>query len=308
MRLDFNVLWVDDQPRAIDAQRIAIKNRMEDEGFEFKPTLCTSLKDLQDQVTDAVFDDQVDLILVDWNLGGEDRGEAAILQIREKIRFKDVIFYSGENNAKKLRQLAFDNNLEGVFCSSREDLVDEVIGVFDSLVKKVLDLDHTRGIVMGATSDIDYMIRDCIEAMFEKISSEHRDKMAAKTLAVVEERLTKSQNQLSNLKANPQVSAMFKAHNIVTANDWLRTLKRVISLAEFNELSEMDGVLTEYMNDVVPKRNSLGHQVLAPGGKMGIARIEDATVVTLDEMRELRRRILNLRGDFRRMHQSLRPR
>ena len=63
-----------------------------------------------------------------------------------------LLAYSANNDAKELRKLAFEANLEGVYCASRVELVDEVLGVFDSLVKKVLDLDHTRGIVMGATS------------------------------------------------------------------------------------------------------------------------------------------------------------
>ena len=45
--------------------------------------------------------------------------------------------------------MASEAGIEGIYCAERENLPDEVIGVFESLIKKVLDLDHTRGIVMG---------------------------------------------------------------------------------------------------------------------------------------------------------------
>ena len=50
------------------------------------------------------------------------------------------------------------------------------MGVFDFLVKKVLDLDHTRGIVMGATSDIDFIVNECL-VMIEKIDVAGKDAM-----------------------------------------------------------------------------------------------------------------------------------
>jgi hypothetical protein len=70
MRLDFNVLWVDDQPDRIKAQIEAIERRMEAQGFLFKPTLCRSIDEVQQSVSNYIFTDEIDLILVDWDLGG----------------------------------------------------------------------------------------------------------------------------------------------------------------------------------------------------------------------------------------------
>ena len=44
MRLDFNVLWVDDQPNAVNAQITRIKTLMAEEGFSFNPTQCQSIR------------------------------------------------------------------------------------------------------------------------------------------------------------------------------------------------------------------------------------------------------------------------
>jgi hypothetical protein len=56
--------------------------------------------------------------------------------------------------------------------------------------------------------------------------------------------------------------------------------------------------VVKYMNDVVPKRNKLGHRVLAPTGKpTGISAGDE--LISLDDMRKLRRSILGLRIEFR---------
>jgi hypothetical protein len=108
----------------------------------------------------------VDLVLVDWDLGSNLHGEDAIEAIRDQVRYKDVVFYSAQRAPDELRRAAFEKELEGVYCASREQLVEEVMGVFESLVKKVLDLDHTRGIVMGATSEIDQMVSECLSTIY----------------------------------------------------------------------------------------------------------------------------------------------
>ena len=43
MRLDFNVLWVDDQPNAVNAQITRITTLMAGEGFSFNPTQCRTI-------------------------------------------------------------------------------------------------------------------------------------------------------------------------------------------------------------------------------------------------------------------------
>ena len=83
MRLDFNVLWVDDQPGAVNAQIERIKTRMESEGFSFRPTLRKSLTEVETLIAEDVFQDEVDLILVDWDLGGGVQGQDVIAKVRE---------------------------------------------------------------------------------------------------------------------------------------------------------------------------------------------------------------------------------
>lgn len=303
MRLDFNVLWVDDQPDRIDAQISAIKTTMREEGFEFCPTKCQTINEVKARISDYIFCDEIDLILVDWDLGNNIKGQDAIREIREKVPYKDVVFYSAMTEADKLRELVFNYKLEGVFCTRREELVDEVRGVFESLVKKVLDLDHTRGIVMGATSDIDLIASQCLRALHGSLGEEDQESFLKDALQRITNKIEKMKADSESLHASPDFPSLLRHHMLFSANDRLRMLSSV--LKQHDRGNEFRSALTLYMEEVVPKRNMLGHQVLATSTR-SLVKIDDGEKeFTVGEMRQLRCMLLDLRGKFRDLHAIL---
>ena len=307
MRLDFNVLWVDDQPDRVAAQIKAISREMGEQGFEFKPVQCSAITEVKAQLTDNVFSDEIDLILVDWDLGSGTHGQDAIKEIRETIRYKDVVFYSANVNVEMLRRLVFENDLEGIYCTTREGLVEEVVGVFDSLVKKVLDLDHTRGIVMGATSDIDYIVRDSLTAMHELFDDTGKRAMIQAGLKRIEEKLEEFKKSVADLQVAPSFQALLEDHLIFTANDGLRMLSNALDVDPIKQRhGAFRTAVVQYMQEVVPGRNILGHRVLTPEGKPIAVMGRDGRQVGIEEMRKLRCRLLDLRQQFRGLHAGLR--
>ena len=305
MRLDFNVLWVDDQPASVQAQIAAISKQMQDHGFEFRHTLCHSMQDVRARLSPNVFIDEVDLILVDWDLGGGIEGQNAIAEIRESIRYKDVVFYSARTTPEELRGKAYNANLEGIYCAAREGLVDEVMGVFESLVKKVLDLDHTRGIVMGATSDIDYMTSECLRSIHAKFNEPDQKTIDTEALELIGKRiadLTKKKNQLQSTATNV---TLMEDHMIFTANDRLRILSRLLENEALKSHKQARTAVIDYMIKVVPDRNILGHQVLVPEGKPKAVIDNKGNPINVEEMRVLRCLLLQLRNEFRNLLTAL---
>ena len=298
MRIDFNVLWVDDQPDAINAQISAIERQMEAEGFQFNPSLCESPEELEGKVADDIFNDSVDLVLVDWDLGANLQGQDVIEIIREKVPYKDVVFYSAHTPVSTLRRLVYEKGLEGVYCASREELVEEVLGVFESLVKKVLDLDHARGIVMGATSDIDHMVNECLTAMHQLLDEPGQQELLDESLGRIAERVEEITKKLASLKAAPTMAAMFAAHDVFTANDRLRILTRLLKKQFKQHGTTRQSVIT-YIEKVVPGRNQLAHVVLMAKGKPTTVMTAEGKEITVAEVRELRKMILAIRTDFR---------
>lgn len=305
MRLDFNVLWVDDQPGRVAAQIDAITKRMEEEGFLFNAKLCRSVQEVQAAIRDDVFTDEVDLILVDWDLGGQIVGQDAIAEIRTSVPYKDVVFYSAQTVPEELRKLAFGKGLEGVYCANREHLVDEVMGVFESLVKKVLDLDHTRGIVMGATSDIDHIVNECLTVIHDKSDATGRAGLLKKAQGYVDKRMKEVAKMAEDLGKATTVTELFEAHIILTANDRLRMLGGALKSGTFAAHKGYRQKVINYQKDVVPDRNRLGHMVLVPEGKPQAVVDSKGQQVTVQGTRELRRLILQLRTDFRNLLTAL---
>lgn len=299
MRLDFNVLWVDDQPDRVAAQIKSIALQMAAEGFEFKPRQCTTIEQVGEAISEDVFTDEVDLILVDWDLGNGAHGEDAIERIRQTVKYKDVVFYSGQSSVVELQQKAYEKKLEGVYCASREGLVDEVVGVFESLIKKVLDLDHTRGIVMGATSDIDHMINSCLSLAHSKLDDAGRAEFIQQALKRVAEKVKNIGKQGEKLHTAPSIDALFKAHMIFTSDDRLRMLASILGMDAFAAYSAGVMTVNSYRDGVVHDRNTLGHVVLVPQGKPSNVVDDSGKVVDIGQMRELRKLILGLRADFR---------
>ncbi len=305
MRLDFNVLWVDDQPSYLDAQIVAIKARMAQEGFSFSPTQCTNIDEVEALIAGDVFQDEIDLIMVDWDLGSEVKGQDVIERIRQVIRYKDVIFYSSLTPAADLRQLAFNQKLEGVYCASKGELVEEVLGVFEALVKKVLDLDHTRGIVMGATSDIDHLVNTCLATAHSKLDDTGKNKFIDEALQRIADKVKNVSKQGDKIKNAPSVDALFKAHMLFTSDDRLRMLAAILEMDAFVAHASARDTIDTYRTGVVQKRNTLGHMVLAPEGKPQAVETTGGNFVSLDEMRNLRKLILDLRENFRTLADAL---
>ncbi|MEB1529020.1 hypothetical protein [Xanthomonas sp. WHRI 7945] len=299
MRLDFNVLWVDDQPGRVAAQIKSISSKMAAEGFEFKPRQCTTINEVIEAISEDVFTDEIDLILVDWDLGNGAHGEDAIGRVRETVQYKDVVFYSGQLSVVELRQKAYEKQLEGVYCASREDLVDEVVGVFESLIKKVLDLDHTRGIVMGATSDIDHMINACLTLAHNKLDEEGKAQFIKEALKRVAAQVKNVAKLGDKLKEAPSTEALFDAHMLLTSDQRLRLLASILKMREFAAHAAGVAAVKSYREGVVGGRNKLGHAVLVPQGKPSSVVYGNGGVVDINEMRELRKLILGLRAEFR---------
>lgn len=296
MRLDFNVLWIDDQPNAIKSSVERLRRRMRDEGFLLRETLATTLPEALDHLKGDVFTDQIDLVLVDFDLGQGPKGDTALRQIRNRIEYKDIIFYSSKP-AADLKTLAHKQGVEGVYCSSRDDLVSTAAGVFEALVKKVLDLDHTRGIVMGASSDIENIVHDILIQLHDGDDPERAARIRAGALELIGEKLEKMQESAATATAETPIAKIMGLYDLLTASDKLRMLIR--ELRKVASAKAHRTMLVEYNKAVVPKRNLLAH-VRMHIGKEGvrILRARDGRELTQEQLKELRRALLDHRANF----------
>lgn len=296
MRLDFTILWIDDQQQHIRSFEEGLRNALDNLGFKLTVIPVDGLDAIDATVSEHVHDDAIDLVLVDYDLNGKGTGgEEALLQVRKKLPFKDVIFYSG-TDVKKLREIAFNAGVDGIYFSSRTGLVSNATKAIQKLLSKVMDLDHMRGVVMSASSDIDFVVERSLLKMHDSLDETEKAALHADIVAELREKLKKWNDDLENVASKGGFASLMKKKHIFTASDRLSSLlKQLVSWdAEHNEKrSKVDN----YINGVVQRRNKLAHAMLRrQDGKLKMVGMEQNW--TAEDMTTLRRELIDHRDNF----------
>lgn len=296
MRLDFTILWIDDQPQHIRSFEEGLRNSLDDLGFKLTVIPVASLDAVDATVSEHVHDDAIDLVLVDYDLTGKGTGgEEALLQVRKKLPFKDLIFYSG-TDVQKLREIAFKVGVDGIYFSSRPGLVGNATKAIQKLLSKVMDLDHMRGVVMSASSDIDFVVERSLLKMHDTLEDAEKVTLHAEIVAELREKLKKWNEDLEKVASKGDFASLMKKKHIFTASDRLSSLMK--RLASWDaEHDETRSKVDSYINGVVQQRNKLAHAMLKrQGGKLQMVGMEQNW--TAEEMTALRRELINHRDNF----------
>ncbi|WP_296948388.1 hypothetical protein [uncultured Massilia sp.] len=294
MRLDFNVLWVEDLQDSVQAQKERLERLIRAEGFRLKVQFAISVEEAKKYITDNVFSDHIDLILMDYNLDNGPNGDEGLKEVRRNLPFKDVIFYSAQAN--NLREYLRAADVSGIYLSSRDDLPDTAEGVFQTLVKKVLDIDHSRGLVMGATSDIDHYVNDSLLHIFEKGDDERQKEILEKILEKVDNIKEKFEAHIGELQKISHISELFDKHLVYTSADRLHLLRKALRLIGGHD--KHDKELLEYAEKIMPKRNDLAHVRVEIDGFSRKLLNKKGEEFTSEEMRELRLALLKKQEAF----------
>src|SRR2546430_2299509 len=66
MRLDFNILWVEDQPANVKSSREKIERSIRNEGFRLQTQFAASVEEAKGFLASDIFGDHIDLVLIDY--------------------------------------------------------------------------------------------------------------------------------------------------------------------------------------------------------------------------------------------------
>jgi len=298
MQLEYHILWFDDQLGPITPFVDRVKSIISRLGFEPKVDLRIITADIQNPLT-SLPKHGIDLVLIDWKLGGLHDGAKIAKRLRQTFRDTDVVFYSSES-AKTLRELIFKQDIDGVFCVHRTNLTDRVNGIIQGQLRRTLDLNHMRGLVMAATSDLDIAMVECLEVVQQVL---HPEDAGAAFAASIAERVSKglrtkadeveqlgAEGKLPKLLREPAFGAFLR----------LEVLKEeVAKLADKVTEPQFILQLEKYHAEVITPRNDFAHRKAEMrDGKL----VLEGRKLPLDQdsMKVLRLRLLdhsyNLRG------------
>lgn len=301
MRLDFNLLWVENQQDLVQSQREKLERNVRAHGFRLQVKYVDTVEAAVECLADDVYSDHIDLILMDYDLGPGKKGDEGLIEVRARIPYRDVVFYSSQ--AGDLNAMVLKQGVQGVFCSTRDDLPDTAFGVFEALVKKVIDIDHSRGIVMGTTSDIDHYVMDALVDAFDGSDAETQKTVLEQIQKDAEKIREKFTASIAAIQAVKHPSDLFDQYGTYTSVDRLQLLRKILKAKA--DAGGWDPKLVAYIDNTIPKRNMLAHVRVVVNGFIRKLVNRKGEEHTSAHMRQLRLDLLQHHEEFEQLSQTL---
>jgi CheY-like chemotaxis protein len=281
MNSRYKILWIDDDNEWVDSNEFAEKKLLAEISSEgFVPIIERRTSDRH--VAKEVRSTDADLLLIDFNLSREDgvSGSELLARIKDQALHMEIIFYSQNPMATLFQEIA-TKRLEGVYVSPRNTLFNKAKQVFDFSVRKVLDLENMRGIIVAGVAEIDQTLTALISQKHLKLDEvkqiELRGKIVrtllpnAKKLA--EHRVGATNEMIEALESALQSLSALKPDSIDPLLDSIafasmNRLEIVRSLCkDFAYLSAYKSSIKD-VKSLLHWRNALAHQLPEEGADL----------------------------------------
>jgi CheY-like chemotaxis protein len=159
MKLDYNILWVDDRIKERPFQKILrqTKEFLLDQYFNCN---IVEAEDYNEFVEIFSTKKEFDIIITDYSLNDGTFGTQVIDFIRDsQHNFTEIFFYSAKDNVKEAK--LFNNNRITFYQLTGGDykeLENEILEVINQTIKKFQHIVTMRGMIMHETSSLDLIM------------------------------------------------------------------------------------------------------------------------------------------------------
>jgi CheY-like chemotaxis protein len=251
MRLTYKILWFEDNDEFYDSlNQDEIRNHLGSKGFETMFIRKKGEEPLEEIIREA---QRSDLIIMDFALEGPEQGDDLIRQIRDGNINTEVVFYSAAA-VSSLREQVFKKELDGVYCRGRDEITSDVIPIIDSTIRKILDLENSRGLVMSELGELDLLMNEIIVTVHDS-SEERQAFIKGKMKTRLAEQVKTSSQRLE------RIDGLGCADLVETALDSSKRLDTMVSICKKLNLDAYRERLNEYKKTVLFPRNCLAHGV-----------------------------------------------
>lgn len=254
MNLHYKILWYDDDENYLESLDVAkedITSALESWGFIAEIELVSDLEKFGGYGPYHEYD----LIAVDFNLQDDKYGDEFIANLRGHSVYTEVVFYSA-NPSSDLWQAIHDRQIEGVFVANRNNVANKIKLVAKQSVRKVLDVENMRGIVMAEVGDFDHMLGEILNAGFAGLSKEDRVKILERFHETAQEHAEQRHAKLTKFKETLSVEEMLA---LCDSNKRWESLQRLFKHHE--KLKSIKDRFGDYRAEILWPRNCLAHGV-----------------------------------------------
>ena len=257
-QLQYKVAWIDDQ--STDPQEKGLDRKLIRQGLSLEVEHVKTAEALQTFLETLRNRRDLDLILVDWKLGGMTpnggSGATVAKSIRDQQSYTDIIFYSASSPLDLRTEIA-KQKIDGVWCVNRNFFVEEAWHIVGATLHR-FDLNSMRGVFMSSVAEFDHVIKGGLLQAHGALDGPVQERLA-KTF--VQRRLEYLQAQT---KATEELLSETRLHELI---------KNAGSFELFSLLQDLVGwvpaidalhtqaaaVLAKFSPEILDPRNDLAH-------------------------------------------------
>jgi hypothetical protein len=250
MSLKYNILWFEDNDTWYTLHYKDIEQYLKDLGYipviDRRDDDTNLIKEMEERNTD--------LLLVDYNLNIELKGDQLVRTVRHNDLYTEAIFYA--QNPQDLEKI--QGRFEGVFYTKRENLIDKTKKVIDLTIKKNQDVENTRGLFIAQTIYIVEIMEEIISKIL-KLSGEESDFFQDQIIQEMFFEDSQKHRIIQNYLKHNVTLLQTQTNPSKLSNEERKTL-----------LEEINKVLTDskdFVDEVIYIRNDLAHAKLHPTKK-----------------------------------------
>lgn len=307
MRLDYRVLWFENQPDAVASAAQSLKLDIQSLGFDLSIEWITNYDNIDELISTLAKNKNFDMIFMDWNLGiSPDDGATLSHKLRTYKINTDIIFYSSKSS-RELRQLMFDNNVDGVFCINRSDLAEDSFGIIENKITRILDINHMRGIVMESVGSLDHHLNEIIEIVYIKSETSTQLKIIDKIKTLINDQSRNSTQKLDDL-FNGKTLSLKNALQSYHFSSYLK-FRCLVSILKHKKddpiLGKSLNVLSKYNDNVISPRNALAHAISQVDASGHFVLATHNKIYDQAELCEVRKNLLLHRANLKYLNQNL---
>lgn len=257
MKLNYKVLWIDDQPRNVAAAQDYVRTRLARQGFNLDvvevrdvPNERSFRNKLKDEWSD------VDVVLLDLDLGDKkDSGDHVAKIVRMNMTATEIVFYS-EVPVEELRAKIAKQGIDGVYCSRRSRLGEKALDVISTTIKKVLDLNSLRGVVMDTLAEFDYIIEVLVQKVIDGLEEDEQAEVKKQIINTASSYHTK---QLEIIGGLTNDSPLDNYMDLLSSNPRYQLLRELLEKKSTPEWAHRLDRLRGYGDEIIQPRNTLAH-------------------------------------------------